>query len=78
MQIINLASTRGMCNIEILERKLNVCINSFSPPPPPLIDCDYELHIQLNNVTLATKRGVLRKIEKNVSADRPQEEALAL
>jgi hypothetical protein len=32
----------------------------------------------LNNVTMATKRGVLHKIEKNVSADRPQEEALAL
>ncbi|GAA5800363.1 hypothetical protein HPULCUR_005792 [Helicostylum pulchrum] len=26
---------------------------------------------------MATKRGILRKVEKNVSADRPQEEALA-
>ncbi|KAI8092246.1 uncharacterized protein B0P05DRAFT_525436 [Gilbertella persicaria] len=39
-------------------------------------DCDYELHVQLNNVTMATKRGVLRKIEKNASADRPYDEAL--
>ncbi|KAI8371956.1 hypothetical protein EDC96DRAFT_477498 [Choanephora cucurbitarum] len=39
-------------------------------------DCDYELHIQLNNVTLAIKRGILRKTEKNASADRPYDEAL--
>ncbi|CEP17496.1 hypothetical protein [Parasitella parasitica] len=39
-------------------------------------DCDYELHVQLNNVTLASKRGVLRKIDKHVSADRPYDEAL--
>ncbi|KAI8646147.1 hypothetical protein BD408DRAFT_410748 [Parasitella parasitica] len=39
-------------------------------------DCDYELHVQLNNVTLASKRGVLRRIDKHVSADRPYDEAL--
>ncbi|EPB81430.1 hypothetical protein HMPREF1544_11865 [Mucor circinelloides 1006PhL] len=39
-------------------------------------DCDYELHVQLNNVTMASKRGVLRKVDKNASADRPYDEAL--
>ncbi|KAL9558656.1 hypothetical protein MBANPS3_000793 [Mucor bainieri] len=39
-------------------------------------DCDYELHVQLNNVTMASKRGVLRKVDKQASADRPYDEAL--
>ncbi|GAN05259.1 hypothetical protein MAM1_0086d04728 [Mucor ambiguus] len=39
-------------------------------------DCDYELHVQLNNVTMASKRGVLRKVDKHASADRPYDEAL--
>lgn len=43
-----------------------------------VLDCDYELHVQLNDVTMASKRGVLRKVEKNVSADRPYDEALVL
>lgn len=43
-----------------------------------ILDCDYDLSVQLNNVTMASKRGVLRKAEKNVSADRPYDEALVL
>ncbi|KAK4522097.1 Serine hydroxymethyltransferase, cytosolic [Mucor velutinosus] len=39
-------------------------------------DCDYELHVQLNHVTMASKRGVLRKVDKHASADRPYDEAL--
>ncbi|KAL0140387.1 hypothetical protein V8B55DRAFT_1575623 [Mucor lusitanicus] len=39
-------------------------------------DCDYELHVQLNDVTLASKRGILRKVDKQASADRPYDEAL--
>jgi hypothetical protein len=42
------------------------------------LDCDYELRVQLNCETMASKRGVLRKAEKSVSADRPYDEALVL
>ncbi|KAI8876324.1 hypothetical protein K501DRAFT_279526 [Backusella circina FSU 941] len=41
-------------------------------------DCNYEIQIQLNNVTMEIRKGVLRKIDKNTSGDRPQEEAIAL
>lgn len=43
-----------------------------------VLDCDYELHVQLNHVTMASKRGVLRKVDKHASADRPYDEALVL
>ncbi|KAG1465476.1 hypothetical protein G6F56_004879 [Rhizopus delemar] len=41
-------------------------------------DCEYEISVYHNGTELVTQKGHLCKIDKNMSADRPQEDAMQL
>jgi hypothetical protein len=71
MQIINVGSDRGNCYNE------HSFLYVFKVTLIDL-DCEYEMSVYYNGKEQISQRGTLHKVDKSMTADRPQEEAMRL